>query len=128
MPAAKYSILEGANQTFTAGKDLVIKASGELEDFVKLLIDDKEVSKDNYTKKSGSTIITLKSNYLSTLSSGDHKITVVFNDGTAETNLTISDNAKNPKTGDNFIIYFIAAFVSFIGICSTMFLRKKIHN
>ncbi len=124
----EYSILEGANQTYTKGKDLTIKADGELEKFVKLLVDDKEVSEDNYTKKSGSTIITLKSSYLETLSAGNHEITFVYNNGTVKTNLTIENKTNNPKTGDSMMIYLITGLLSIVGFISLIIYKKKQTN
>lgn len=46
-----YTILDGANQTLEteAGKDLVVRASGEVSKFTGLKIDEKEVEKSNYT-------------------------------------------------------------------------------
>ncbi len=123
-----YSILEGADQTYISGKDLIIRASGELENFQKLLIDNKEVSEDNYTKKSGSTVVTIKSNYLSTLSAGKHEVTFVYNDGTVKTSLTISEKTNNPKTGDNMIIYLLTAIMSIVGFIALIIYKKKQTN
>lgn len=55
---AHYYLEEGANLTYE-NKDLTIKFSGDLNKLSSVKVNDKELSKDNYTTKSGSTIITL---------------------------------------------------------------------
>ena len=43
-------------------------------------VDDKEISSDKYEAEKGSLKLSLKKDYLETLSEGSHKVTVVFND------------------------------------------------
>lgn len=50
----------------------------------------------NYDSKSGSTVITLKDEYLKTLSVGEHTLKVIFSDnGEAITKFTIKEKSKN---------------------------------
>ena len=53
----------------------------------------------------GSTIITLKSDYVASLPAGDHTIGIVSTSGTATTEFTVNAQAASdkdsPKTGDN---------------------------
>ena len=57
--------------------------------------------------KEGSTIVTLKADYVATLSAGEHTIGIVSESGTATTTFTVNAKAvvdndtKNPQTGDN---------------------------
>ncbi len=51
------------------------------EDGGKVYIDGVLVDEKNYTSKEGSTIITLKKDYLETLSIGKHELKVVFGNG-----------------------------------------------
>ena len=54
-------------------------------------VDDKLVSTDNYSSKSGSTIITFTKEYMSSLSEGEHTLRVAFNNGgSATTKFTVA--------------------------------------
>ena len=106
-------ITEGGNKTYTldSGAKVQIKCNGTLANFVKLTANGTEVDSKNYTKESGSTIITLKNAYLDTLEEGTYKLAFIYNDQRkAETNLTIAkantpadttDDDTNTTTGDN---------------------------
>ena len=50
--------------------------------------------KREYTAKSGSTVITLKTDYLKTLSVGAHNLTVVYTDGECSTNFEVKQAAS----------------------------------
>ncbi|MBQ8923575.1 MAG: hypothetical protein IJ053_02155, partial [Lachnospiraceae bacterium] len=75
-----YTIVEGANQNITAqaGKDLVIKASGDLSKFTDLKIDGTVVDKANYETAQGSTIAIIKESFVDTLAAGSHTVTFVY--------------------------------------------------
>lgn len=55
--------------------------------FTGIQVDGKTVDASNYTAVSGSVIVTLKPDYLDTLSAGDHSLTSLFEDGN---NVTVS--------------------------------------
>ncbi|MBR3163343.1 MAG: InlB B-repeat-containing protein [Clostridia bacterium] len=97
----EYAIVEGENQTVEAeeGEDLIVKANGSVDKFVKLLVDGEEVDPENYTITSGSTIASLSSSFLNTLSSGNHILTFVYTDGQAQTNFRIA-STNNPTQGN----------------------------
>lgn len=101
----QYQITSGGNMTMEKGKltDVKITCSGDLSRFTCLKIDGNEVAKNNYTTASGSTVVTLKKAFLETLGIGTHTVRFEYQDGFAETNLTITGNGTivNPtKTGD----------------------------
>ena len=145
-----YKIIEGADQTIIIGKnkDIIIKADGEFNKFLNVSMDGKEIEKENYTAASGSTIITLKSEYVSSLSEGDHTVTIHYTDGQAQTKLTVKNaedsekeesqsptkNEENkestsPETGDKLPIGWIAAFVFSAVICLTVRkYRMNVYN
>ena len=87
----KPSIIEGENQTVKAGekKDLVFRSNAEFADFIEVRIDGKTLDSKNYTAKEGSTIITLKADYVSSLSAGTHTIGIVSDGGIAETTFIV---------------------------------------
>ena len=94
-----YKILDGANSSWTENTDgsLTIRGNGEMTKFQNVKVDGKIVDKENYTVTEGSTIITLKADYLKTLATGDHTFEIVWTDGSATTNFTVAKN----KSGDN---------------------------
>lgn len=124
-----YKIIEGANSSWVqnADKTLTFRVDGDLSKFVGIKVDDEWVDKENYAIASGSTIVTLKNEYLKTLSEGEHKITFVYTDGEVSTNFEVKESGKiyensdNPKTGDtsNILVWyslFAASALSMLGI------------
>lgn len=99
---------------------------------------------------SGSTIVTLKNEYLKALPEGTHKLTVVYKDGQCNTNFEIkktaeeicensdtasaeekekqNENSLNPKTGDNsnLLLWIPLLSVSFIGMLEIEIYNRKI--
>lgn len=119
-PKDLYTITKGnaAKWTLKSTKALSFTASGEFAKFVGVSVDGKRISDSNYTVKSGSTVVTLKSAYLNTLKKGEHTITIHFDDGKAEGSFTVLDAADgtNPNTGDNIHLWAAALFVSLTGL------------
>ena len=115
-----YEILDGANSSWEHNSDgsLSIKGNGEFSKFVGVRIDGILIDAENYIVKEGSTIITLKAEYLNTISAGSHTIEIVWTDGAAGTNLTIkTDNDQkedqnenrneDPETGDDIPVVWL---------------------
>ena len=147
-----YEILDGANTSWEQNSDgsLSIRGSGEFSKFVGVKIDGNLVDVKNYTVKKGSTIVTLKADYLNTLSVGNHTFEIIWTDGTATTRFTViksdsgSDEPKDndgnqtddnqqitaPKTGDNShtVLWISLLGVSLAGLLSMMYVRKKKEN
>ena len=138
-----------ANQTHTLNEDdtLTFRINADyslFENGGKVYVDDDLVSSDNYTSKSGSTIITFTKDYMSSLSEGEHTLKVAFNNGgsattkftvakanttadttpttTTETNKKISNN---PKTGDNIITVFSIFAITTLGTFTTLKLNRN---
>lgn len=95
-----YKIIEGANGSWVQNSDgtLTFRANGDFSKFKGVKVDETLVDAKNYTAVSGSTIITLKNNYLKTLSAGTHKLTVVYTDGECSTNFEIKKAAAKKQT------------------------------
>ncbi len=89
-------ITDGKGQTMVveAAKDLGFRSNAPLEFFRKVLVDGKEVARENYELTEGSTIVTLKASFLNTLGVGEHTLSVVSTTGTAETTFTVAEAAK----------------------------------
>ena len=100
----KIAIIEGANQTWTkeSGKDLVIRSNADFSDFLGVTVNDVElVQNQDYTAKSGSTIVTIKADYLNSLAAGDYKIAIVSDTGSAVTKFTVKAEAAGDSDTSN---------------------------
>ena len=147
-----YKIIEGANGTWTQNRDgtLTFRANGDFSKFTGVKVDGTLIDAKNYTAKSGSTVITLKADYLKTLSVGTHKLTVVYTDGECSTNFEVKQAASeqtkpterdksdtttptggkdttSPQTGDNsnMLLWVALLFVSGAGVLGTTVYSKK---
>ena len=146
-----YQVIEGANSAWTQNSDktLAFRANGDFSKFTGVKVDDTLIDAKNYTAVSGSTVITLKADYLNTLSVGTHKLTVVYNDGECSTNFEVkatSEQTKptegdksdtttptggkdttSPQTGDNsnMLLWVALLFVSGAGVLGTTVYSKK---
>lgn len=97
----QYSIIKGAGQQVNVDQDAVFTSDAEYSKFVKVLIDGAELSKNYYTVAEGSTVVTLKKEYLATLKEGKHTISIVSTDGTASTEFTIKkEQIVKPEDSD----------------------------
>lgn len=143
-------ITEGMNSEWVkgSGKGLEFRSDANYSSFIGVEVDGEEVSDDNYNKREGSIIIELKPEYLETLSSGDHTITIKSLEGNASTDFTISSSPSLPfsstpesselleaikfqKTGDNNdIIVYISIILISLGLIAIMsaFNRKKLNE
>lgn len=99
--AVVYQILNGADGTWTAGdrEGFSIRGDGAFSKFTGVKVDGNMLDRSNYTAKEGSTIITLKADYLNTLSVGRHTIEILWTDGSAGTAFTINAKVSGDVTG-----------------------------
>ena len=105
----EYWIIDGANSSWTQNTDgtVVIRGDGEFNRFHAVKVDGKVIDPANYEAKEGSTIITLKAEYLKTLATGSHTFAIVWNNGIAGTNFTVAANTpanngnNNSSSGSN---------------------------
>ena len=129
-PVIVYEYIEGAGQEYTVGKneEAKFRINAEFTLFENggaVYVDDKLVNKENYTAESGSTVIKFTKAYMSTLSAGNHTLTVTFNNGgAANTTFTVSET-DNPLTNDSIFIWLSLFIVSLVGlVIGTLKLRK----
>ena len=128
-----YQVIEGANSAWTQNSDktLAFRANGDFSKFTGVKIDGTLIDVKNYTAVSGSTVITLKADYLQTLSVGKHTMTIVYNDGECNTEFeikaasTTTGEITNPQTGDNIIIFSIIFVIVLTGILVIFIINKK---
>ncbi len=156
----EYKITKGANSSWTQNSDGTLKfvANGDFSKFTGVKVDGTLVAADKYIAVSGSTVITLKKDYLITLSVGKHTLTIVYNDGECSTEFEIkaasitsstdstgnnsgstSSKVNKPDTSEttspitsdtnNMFLWFIILFVSgSVTIGTLMVHRKKQYN
>ena len=94
-----YKIVNGASQTVTenSGKTVSFRSNCGIEKFIRLEIDEELVEPENYILKEGSTIVELKPEYLATLEVGKHGVSIVSQDGTADTTLRITPQPEEEE-------------------------------
>lgn len=83
-----------------SGKDFVVTGNGDYKDFEDILIDSKSVDKEFYTVEEGSTIVTLKAEYMDTLDPGEHIVKMVWTTGNAEAKFVIKEKPVVPEEED----------------------------
>ena len=144
-------IIEGTGQSVTAGekKELSFTSNAAFSDFIRAELDGKTLEEKNYTVREGSTVVTLKADYVSTLSAGEHTIGIVSESGTAATKFTVNaktetetdnntnsqqtgaNNTNSPQTGDNSPLALWIALLFASGCLQTVTLiygKKKKYN
>ena len=99
----EYRIIDGANSSWTQNTSgtVVIRGDGAYVDFRKVKVDGKVIDRANYEVNEGSTIITLKAEYLKTLAEGSHTFAIVWRNGIAGTNFTVAANTSGNNSGNN---------------------------
>ena len=103
-PVVTYKFIEGANGSWTknSGKNLGFKVNGEISRFTGVKVDGTLIGNDKYTAVSGSTVVTLKKDYLETLSVGKHTLSVVYTDGECTTEFEVKNKVvEKPGTEED---------------------------
>lgn len=139
-----YDITSGDGSTWKENnKDngLTFKVNGYHKKFAGIVINGTVVDKKYYEIEAGSTIITLKAEYLQTLPAGNYTLLVQYTDGSTdgEDTFTITKNESatpsdptnptdpsSPKTGDNsHPIVWIGILIVCAGIWMLLFFKKQ---
>ena len=105
-----YPVVSGEGSTWQegTGSALSFRITREIDDknirshFRKVKVDDKVMDPEYYNLKDGSLVVELKPNLLNKLAAGQHKLTVVFDDGEADATFYITKNKPHyvpPVTG-----------------------------
>ena len=87
---------DGAAVTQGEKKELPFTSDASFADFVRVELDGTALEEKNYTKREGSTIITLNRDFVATLSVGEHTLAIVSQHGTATAKFTVK--AKPAET------------------------------
>ena len=80
---------DGAAVTQGEKKELTFTSDASFADFVRVELDGTVLEEKNYTKREGSTIITLNRDFIASLSVGEHTLAIVSKSGTATAKFTV---------------------------------------
>ncbi|MBR6474936.1 MAG: hypothetical protein IKS98_05745, partial [Lachnospiraceae bacterium] len=144
--APVYTItVDGDNFTPGSGKNIVFTVKRNIADdttysrFESFTVDGNSVSDKYFEKVPGSLILTVKSEFLDTLSAGSHNIKITFTDGEAQVAVTILKAQSNtkptsvPQTGEGanpfiwLIIPLIGLLVLLVKVLVPKSPRRKIR-
>ena len=106
LPApVSYLILEGANSTWKKGSltELSFRSSADVAKFDGVTVDGTAIDAGCYSAELGSTRITLRAEYLETLSAGSHTLVIKAIDGTADTSFTVLEAETAEPGGSNVV-------------------------
>ena len=147
---------DGAAVTQGEKKELSFTSDASFADFLRVELDGTTLDEKNYTKREGSTIITLNRDFVAALSVGEHTLAIVSQHGTATAKFTV--NAKPveaatpqptvtpqptaqpqptvqpvspiPRTGDtaNPALWFALLIVSGSALAAIFVLRRKANR
>jgi len=125
---------------------LTFLCNGNFAKFTGVKLDGALLDPIHYSAKFGSTVITIKPEYLDTLTVGKHTITLMFTDGSVETEFTVlaadsmtepsdpskpPDNTKAPDvpapgTGDNNMTWWLLlGGASLTALCGMFIIEQK---
>ena len=137
----EYNCIEGKDQNVNIKKGDLLSFEFDIDydTFLregKVIIDNNEISRDNYTISRGSTIITFNDEFTKTLSAGTHIIEASTDEGSSKVEFTISENGttddeieivktSNPKTGDNIMKWVSLMIISLLGMVVTKKILKN---
>ena len=140
---------DGAAVTQGEKKELSFTSDASFADFLRVELDGTTLDEKNYTKKEGSTIITLNRDFVATLSVGEHTLAIVSQSGTATAKFTVKAKPAEtatpqptvtpqpqptvqpvsplPRTGDtaNPALWFVLLIVSGSALAAIFVLRRK---
>lgn len=128
MTMYSYKLLSSNNNVNYNGQALSFRFSGLLSSLSSVKVNGVELATSKYTKTDGSTIITLKDDYLKTLKKGSYTLKVGFSDGgyfASEFEIPVA----NPQTSDNIVYYVVFGLLSFTGLlaCVTIYKKKRLN-
>ena len=92
VPALVYhEVLEGEDAQWSpeSGEPVSVHVDADIANFVEVLLNGQVLDEEYYTLTEGSTIVTLKPEYLATLPTGEHTLELIFTDGSAEVTFEI---------------------------------------
>ena len=148
----KITVGDGATVTQGEKKELSFTSDASFADFLRVELDGTALDEKNYTKREGSTIITLNRDFIASLSVGEHTLAIVSKSGTATAKFTVKAKPVEtatpqptvtpqptqtaqpvspiPRTGDaaNPALWFALLIVSGSALAAIFVLRRKANR
>ncbi|MBQ0037620.1 MAG: hypothetical protein KBS74_03010 [Clostridiales bacterium] len=127
-----YQIMDGAHGRWMLNSDtgLTFRSNADFAKFKAVEVDGAVIAPENYEVREGSTVVTLKADYLNTLCAGKHTLAIVSTDGSAKTTFYVcQENSTNhdyttqdkvspsPATGDNSNLPLWIALMTVSAVC-----------
>ena len=135
---ASYYIMDGANSNWVRNEDgsMAIRGNGEFSKFTGVKVDGVLIDPANYIVTEGSTIVTLKPEYLNTLSEGSHSFEILWADGSAATDFTVTGNAADyiavsaPQTGydSHTTLWTLLLLAALSGLAASVCKKRKMNQ
>ncbi len=114
------------------GVEITVKLTNGPDDsfdhFTGVQLDGVTLTRDvDYAARAGSTVVTLFPATLRRLSNGAHTLTVLFDNNSVSTRLTVRQNSSTPATGDesNAALWAVIVTVSMLGLAALTVENKK---
>ncbi len=114
------------------GVEITVKLTNGPDDsfdhFTGVQLDGVTLTRDvDYAARAGSTVVTLFPATLRRLSNGAHTLTVLFDNNSVSTRLTVRQNSSTPATGDesNAALYLTVLVLSALGMAAVTVESKK---
>ncbi len=119
----------GISITFGDKKPLIFRSTAPINEFIRVELDGETLDKKYYSKKEGSTIITLNEDFVSTLSVGTHTLSIVSVGGTATAEFTVNApvvkaHETSPKTGYSEVFLALLSVAFLFGSITYKSLKK----
>ena len=124
----EYKFTKGSGSKWyqESGKHLTFTLNADTGDITSVRIDGKKLNAKHYTLGKNGQLV-LKNSWLEDLKVGTYRITVDFEDGSAEGKFTVSAavDPANPQTGDTIGLWAGMMAVSLLGAVALILLRKR---
>ena len=91
----EYEMLNGNDQIVTEAMNVSFRSEANYDDFVCVKVNGEILDSSNYVVTEGSTVVTLKKEYVQTLRNGVYSLEIVSESGSAKTDFTIKFDTLN---------------------------------
>ncbi|MCL2334277.1 MAG: hypothetical protein FWC52_05785 [Candidatus Methanoplasma sp.] len=117
----------GQTKTYNGSGDSAFTINVDKSKFLRLMYNGSEVPAVNYTVAggSGSTVITLKENYVNGFAPGTYHFTAVYTDGTSDLTLTVESSDSGVVGGSNALLWAAIIIVIIVIIAVIAFLLYR---
>jgi len=119
---------KNSNVTVVITAKLATEPDNSFAHFIGVQLDGTTLTPEtDYTAKEGSTVVTLKPATLQRLSVGAHTVTILYDNGSVNTRLTVLRPSNTPRTGDesNAALWLTVLAVSALGMAALTLGGKK---